>query len=134
MRRTSSATSGACSRTEREFVTTLSNESSLQPRARSLPSRARSRAMRWLRTTLGVLRVMTYAFVASLVCAGLGARVVYAKFEEGSLQAGRELAGLNDVLGSTKTLVLNGTTLNLSTAATDQAPSEVLDRFETMCK
>ena len=86
------------------------------------------------RAALGVMRVVAYAFVVSLLCAGLGARAVYASFEEGALQAGRELTGLSDVLGSTKTLGINGAIMNVSTAVTDESPSEVLDRFEAMCR
>jgi hypothetical protein len=77
---------------------------------------------------------MAYGFVASLVCAALGARVVYADFREGTLEAGRELAQLKDVLGSTKTVFFNGTAMNVSTAFTDQSTSEVLDRFEAVCE
>jgi hypothetical protein len=85
------------------------------------------------RRAAGVARVAAYVFFASLVCAALGARVVYADFQEGTLQAGRELAGVADVLGSTKTLFLNGVTMNVSTAVTDQSTHQVLDRFEAIC-
>jgi hypothetical protein len=88
----------------------------------------------WLRRVFGISRVMTYAFVASLVCAGLGARAVYADLREASLQVGRELMALSDVLGSTKTLGINGAIMNVSTAITTQSPSQVLDRYEAVCR
>ena len=77
---------------------------------------------------------MLYAFVASLVCAALGARAVYANLREGSIQVGRELVSLGDVLGSTKTLGINGAIMNVSTAITEQSPSQVLDRYEAVCR
>jgi hypothetical protein len=77
---------------------------------------------------------MAYAFVVALVCAGFGIRAVYADLREGSLQVGRELESLGDVLGSTKTLGINGAIMNVSTAVTPQSGSEVLDRFEAVCR
>jgi hypothetical protein len=87
----------------------------------------------WRSRILGGLRLGAYVFGVSLVCAGLGARVVYADFKEGTLDVGRELSQLNDVLGSTKTVYINGEAMNVSTAFTDQSPTEVLDRFERVC-
>jgi hypothetical protein len=87
-----------------------------------------------LRMFFGVLRLSAYVFVVSLTCAALGARVVYANFEQGSVQMGRELLALQDVLASTKTIGINGAIMNISTALVDQSPAEVLDRFEAMCR
>ncbi len=89
---------------------------------------------RFYRPFLGSLRVAGYVFVASSLCAAFGARVVYADFQEASLQVGNELTGLNDVLGSTNTLNINGVAMHVSTAFTDESPTEVLDRFEGMCQ
>ncbi len=83
---------------------------------------------------MGTLRVLTYGFFASLLIGAFAARKAVADFKEGSLQAGREMAQLNDVLGSTKTLFINGTVMNVSTAFTPQSPKDVLDRYETMCE
>jgi hypothetical protein len=69
----------------------------------------------------------------SLVGTVVGARVGYAKIGDGTLYAGRELEGLTDVLGSTKTVFVNGTPVNISTAFTDQSPTAVLDRFQEIC-
>ncbi len=103
-----------------------------------MPSEPRSPARAvatstWRARLFGTARVMAYAFVASLGCAALGARVVYADFREGTVEAGRELAQLADVMGSTKTVFFNGVQMNVSTAQTDQSPREVLDRFEALC-
>jgi hypothetical protein len=86
------------------------------------------------RVLAGTVRVGAYVFLASLGCAALGARVVYADFQQASLQVGRELGGLSDVLGNTTTLGLNGVVMNVSSAFTDQSPSVVLDRFEEVCR
>ncbi|MCL2449669.1 MAG: hypothetical protein FWD17_12050 [Polyangiaceae bacterium] len=77
---------------------------------------------------------MTYASVVSLAGAGFGIRGVYASLREGSIQMGHELEALGDALGSTKTLGINGAIMNVSTAVTTQSPSEVLDRFEALCR
>jgi hypothetical protein len=81
-----------------------------------------------------IARLVCYAVVASIVCAALASRVVYADFTEGALRAGRELEGLTDVVGSPKTVSINGAPVMISTAFTDETPGEVLDRFEVLCR
>jgi hypothetical protein len=90
--------------------------------------------VRWQRRMLALLRLTAYVFCAAIVCAAIGSRVVYADLREGTLQAGRELSSLGDVLGTTKTIFVNGAVMNVSNAITDQSPKEVLDRFETVCR
>jgi hypothetical protein len=82
----------------------------------------------------GAARVFGYAMCVSTLGALGASRAVYASFGEGALHAGRELEGLGDALGGTKTIFLNGAAMNVSTAFTDQAPGEVLDRFEAVCR
>jgi hypothetical protein len=89
---------------------------------------------RWRNRFFGVMRLTAYVFFAALVVAAIGTRAVYADLREGTLQAGRELATLGDVLGTTKTIFINGSQMNVSNAITDQTPKEVLDRFETVCR
>jgi hypothetical protein len=89
---------------------------------------------RWQRRAMGTVRVMAYGFCASLLIAGLAAHRAVADFKEGTLDAGREMAQLGDVLGDTKTLFVNGTVMNVSTAFTDQSIKDVLDRFQTVCE
>ncbi len=108
-------------------MTTSADKTTREPRG--VPAFAR-----WRRRALGVARVMAYVLCACLLCAALGARVVYADLREGSLQAGRELASLGDVLGSTKNLFINGAQMNVSNALTEASPKEVLDRFEEVCR
>ena len=82
---------------------------------------------------MGTVRVLSYTFFASLLIGGLAARKAVADLKDGTLEAGREMAQLDDVLGETKTMFVNGTVMNVSDAFTNQSPSEVLDRFETLC-
>ncbi|MGO8998629.1 MAG: hypothetical protein ACLQVI_35350 [Polyangiaceae bacterium] len=89
---------------------------------------------RWRDRTLALLRLTAYAVFALFVSAAVGTRVVLADLREGTLQAGRELASLGDVLGTTKTIFINGATMNVSNALTSETPKEVLDRFETVCR
>jgi hypothetical protein len=84
--------------------------------------------------TLPLLRLAAYVVCVSLLVAAVGARVVFADLREGTLQAGRELASLGDVLGTTKTLFINGAAMNVSNALTTQSPKEVIDRFESVCR
>jgi hypothetical protein len=87
----------------------------------------------WRRRFFGAMRVAVYLWCATLLCAALAARVVYADFKESTLAIGRELDGLRDVLGEANTVTLNGAQMNVSTALTDQSPSDILDRFEAIC-
>jgi hypothetical protein len=89
---------------------------------------------KWKRRFFGVARLTTYVFCVNLGLAVLGARAVSANLREGSLQLGRELAPVGDVLGATKTVFLNGAAMNVSNATTDLAPGAVLDRFEALCR
>jgi len=82
----------------------------------------------------GTLRVFCYAMAVSFVGALVAARSVYADFKEGSLRAGRELEALSDVLGGVNTVFVNGAAVHIATAFTAQAPAEVLDRFEAVCR
>jgi hypothetical protein len=99
--------------------------------ARPVPSNP---VVRWRRRFLGMMRLTAYVFCASLLCAALGARVVYSDVKEGSLQLGRELDSLDDLLGTTKTVFINGTAMNVSNATIEASPKDVLDRFETLCR
>ena len=89
---------------------------------------------RWRRRFFGMMRLTAYVFCVSLLCATLGTRVVYGDLKEGTLQLGRELESLGDVLGTTKTVFINGAAMNVSNAITEESPKEVLDRFEALCR
>lgn len=87
-----------------------------------------------MRGVAGALRVFCYTMVVSFVGAIVAARSVYADFKEGSLRVGRELETLNDVVGRANTVFVNGAGVHVATAFTPQAPAEVLDRFEAVCR
>ncbi|HEX3769506.1 MAG TPA: hypothetical protein VHV30_01520, partial [Polyangiaceae bacterium] len=75
-----------------------------------------------------------YACVVLLLTIAGVARAGYARLAEGQLAAGRDLGEVGDVLGTTKTILVNGAVMNISTAGTDLTPGEVLDRFEAVCE
>ena len=78
-------------------------------------------------------RLGAYIAFVGLVVGILALRSVRASAGEATLSLGRELTQLSDVMTCTKRLELNGQTLFVSTAGTDQSVSVVLDRFEQMC-
>jgi len=82
----------------------------------------------------GVFRVGAYLGAVSLVGAGLAARSAHGSVSEQALATGRQLAKLGEFTKDTERLLLNGQPLNLSSATTDLSMSQVLDRFEALCK
>jgi hypothetical protein len=80
-----------------------------------------------------IARLGAYVSFVLVVLAVLAARSVYASAVESSMGLGRELGKLGDVMTSTKKLSINGQTMFVSTAGTDQSVTVVLDRFEAMC-
>ena len=79
-------------------------------------------------------RLGAYLVFAFGVVGFLALRSVRASAGEASLALGRELSQLGDVMTSTKSLVINGQTMFVSTAGTQQSVATVLDRFEDMCE
>jgi len=82
---------------------------------------------------LGTARVLAYGMV---VAAGFGAltiRNAVADAGDQSLQLGRKLAGLQDLLGDAREFRLNGQRVFFSTTTTDEPVQTVLDRFDTHC-
>lgn len=81
----------------------------------------------------GTLRVVAYGLVVS---AGLGALTIHnavANVEQESLNLGRKLEGLNDLLQTAHELRLNGEKVFIASSSTDQPVATVLDRFEAHC-
>ncbi len=81
----------------------------------------------------GTLRVTAYAVV---VCAGVGAltvRSAVADAEEQSMQLGRKLSDLGDLLQGANEFRLNDQKIFFSTTASDDSVKTVLDRFEAHC-
>ncbi len=82
---------------------------------------------------LGTARVLVYGTV---VTAGLGALTVrnaVADTETRSLELGRKLAGLQDLLHGAQEFRLNGQSVYFSATESDDSVSKVLDRFENHC-
>ena len=81
----------------------------------------------------GSIRVLTYGLVVS---AGLGAltiRSAVADAEDQSMQLGRKLSDLGDLLRGGREFRLNGQTIFFATSKTDEPVKNVLDRFEAHC-
>jgi hypothetical protein len=82
---------------------------------------------------LGTARVLAYGTV---VAAGLGAltvRSAVADVGTQSLELGRKLADLQDVIHGAQEFRLNGQTVFFSSTKSDEAVAAVLDRFEHHC-
>lgn len=95
-----------------------------------------ARLRRWWRGVrfLGLVRVTIYIVVVSLVVGALAARSAWGDLKETSLVLGRELAQFSDVLGKPNRVLINGETMYVSSAQTDQALDVLLDRFERACR
>lgn len=82
---------------------------------------------------LGTARVLAYGTV---VAAGLGAltvRSAVADVGDKSLELGRKLADLQDLVHGAQEFRLNGESVFVSTSNTDEPVKQVLDRFENHC-
>jgi len=82
---------------------------------------------------MGTLRVLAYGTV---VTAGLGALTVksaIANVNDQTLEMGRKLAGLQDVIPGSQEFRLNGESVFFATSKTDQSVAAVLDRFDEHC-
>lgn len=87
----------------------------------------------WLRHSFGVLRVSVYGVVVFTALAWWAGGSARGAADEASLRFGRQLDQLRDVLGTTKTLDLNGERLHVSTAMVELDVGAALDRFEQLC-
>jgi len=82
---------------------------------------------------LGTLRVLTYG---SVVCAGLfvySYRSAKADIGKSSMQVGRDLAEVADLLQETTQIRLNDQPVYVASAVTQEPLSDVLDRFDKHC-
>lgn len=80
-----------------------------------------------------ILRVATYLFVVCSVVAVVAIRSAYGDAKEQALFVGKQLTEMKDLVGSSHRLKLNGETIYVASAITDQSVSRVLDRFEQVC-
>jgi hypothetical protein len=79
------------------------------------------------------LRVTTYSGFACLCLAGLGARVAQGDMSEASIRLGKTLERFGDLTSDSSGVLLNGATMRLATALTDEPVEVVLDRYEKEC-
>ncbi|RYG70790.1 hypothetical protein EON77_13510 [bacterium] len=79
------------------------------------------------------LRVVGFLSLVALVAFAVLAKRAWASLAETSLEAGRGIAELGDVLGSTKTVHINGEAFHVSTGYVEMGVDEVLDRFQADC-
>jgi hypothetical protein len=87
-----------------------------------------------LRFAMRSLRVATYVAVVGAVLLFFAARSVRAQMGEKSLALGHELAQFRDVLHGVHRVSLNGETLYVASAVSEQTMDQVLDRFEASCR
>jgi hypothetical protein len=87
-----------------------------------------------LRFAIRSLRVATYLGVLAVVLLFFLARSVRAQMGEKSLALGQELAQFRDVLHGVHRVSLNGETLYVASAVSEQTMDQVLDRFEASCR
>jgi hypothetical protein len=87
-----------------------------------------------LRFAMRSLRVATYVGVLAVVVLFFVARSVRAQLGERSLALGHELAQFRDVLHGVHRVTLNGETLYVASAVSEQTMGQVLDRFEASCR
>lgn len=92
------------------------------------------RCLRALLPSARALRMAVYATFAFGVLAGAASRSVYADVREMGLGVGHQLAKLEDLTGGAYRIRVNGADLHRASAHTAQSTSEVLDRYEAVCR
>lgn len=80
-----------------------------------------------------LLRLSAFLFVVLGVSVWWEIRVVSAKVTERSLEMGRELSKMKDVLAGSSTLRLNGQRVSLTSVTLEESVASVLDRFTAQC-
>lgn len=82
---------------------------------------------------LGIGRVVAYASAVSLAFGAYEAHSAYAALGDESLQVGRDLQQLSDLLGSTTEVTMNGQPIYFSASTVEDSVGHVLDRFQAQC-
>ncbi len=82
----------------------------------------------------GVVRVLAYCMVVSLVLGGLSIRSAWGSFKDSAMVMGRQLASFGDLEGRIHRVRLNGEPIYVTSAVTKAPVGEVLGRFETLCR
>jgi len=83
---------------------------------------------------LGTARVIAYGTVVSAVFGAITVRNAVADVRTQSLELGRKLAGLQDLVAGSHEYRLNGQSVYVSASESGDQVGEVLDRFEAHCK
>jgi hypothetical protein len=89
--------------------------------------------MAWLVYAVRASRVVVFTAMILVLALGVCIRNVHASAEQRAVTLGRELAQFADVLSGAHRVVINGETVYVSTAVSDQGIKPLLDRFETYC-
>ncbi len=82
---------------------------------------------------LGTARVLAYGTVVSLGLGALTVKSAVANVSDESLQLGRKLAGLQDLVHGAQEFRLNGESVFFASSKVDDTVPTVLDRFEKHC-
>ena len=82
---------------------------------------------------LGTARVLAYGGVVALGFGALSVRSAVASVGEQSLQLGRKLEGLQDLVQGAQQFRINGESVYFSASKTDESVKTVLDRFDHHC-
>jgi hypothetical protein len=85
------------------------------------------------RLMMGWLRVSAYMAFLCLIFAGFSVHAAWGAIGEKSLAVGEQMAELEDLLGRTKTLYVNGQRMHVSTVVVDLGVEAALDRFQKVC-
>jgi hypothetical protein len=80
------------------------------------------------------LRVTMYCVFGFGCLALLGAHVAQGDISEASIRLGKTLERFSDLTSDSSGVLLNGATMRLATAVTDEPVEAVLDRYEKECK
>lgn len=82
---------------------------------------------------LGTARVLAYGTVVAAGFGALTVRSAVASVGEQSLELGRKLEGLQDIIHGSQEFRLNGESVYFATSKSDLSVSAVLDRFDQKC-
>ncbi|AKU94078.1 hypothetical protein AKJ09_00742 [Labilithrix luteola] len=92
-----------------------------------------TKAFRWIGRAIRVGRVATFTGVVACGVLFGWIGVVRGAAEQRAVHLGHELATLMDVVGGAHTVKINGETVYIASAVTEESPKAVLDRFEAHC-
>ena len=87
----------------------------------------------WLARGVRISRVLVFTLLLLLLGSVLHVRSVRASASERAVALGRELAQFGDVLSGAHRVDINGETVYVATAVSDQSIRQLLDRFEAYC-